>query len=208
MRPYTVLVLQIFSHPHLIVCYIARFLHKLRGVFRSRLDCTFERHGIPEVTLRDGQHSLHANRCLEGNIPNDTVMEFSFGRLWISILVQGRFNVERREYASDDNVKGPESKAFARTGPRSTIIHRRGRCDRYLSPPPRSEYPILGIERQGVDISVLEEPIRVEGFRVGVDVRITTNRPGVLYHSGSCGDKVYPVYVVLRGFDWDADGGG
>ena len=54
-----------------------------------------------------------------GNIPNDAAVELSFGRLWISILVQDRLNVEHREYASNDNVEGPESEASARTGPRS-----------------------------------------------------------------------------------------
>jgi len=81
----------------------------------------------------------------------------------------------------------------------------RGRRElRYLLPSPRTEHPISGIEDQGVDFSVLEEPVRVEGFRVGVDVWITKHRPDVFYHSGSCRDEVAPVYVVLGGSLWDA----
>ena len=53
-------------------------------------------------------------------------------------------------------------------GVMGTIIHHRGRCDQYLLPPPRSEYPLLGIEHQGVYLPILEESIRVEGFRVWV----------------------------------------
>ena len=88
----------------------------------------------------------------------------------------------------------------------STIIHHRWGFEQHLSPPPRSEYPILRIEHQGVDFSILEEPIWVEGFWVGVDVWIATNRPDVFYHSGPCRDEVFPVYVVLGGSSWNADG--
>ena len=45
-------------------------------------------------------------------------MEFSFGNLRISILVQGRPNVERREYASDEKVQGPDTELFPGTDPR------------------------------------------------------------------------------------------
>ena len=46
-------------------------------------------------------------------------MEFSFGNLRITILVQGRPDVERREDTSDDEVHGPESELLARTDPRN-----------------------------------------------------------------------------------------
>jgi len=45
-------------------------------------------------------------------------VEFGFGHLRISILVQGRSNVERREYRGDEEVHRPESELFARTDPR------------------------------------------------------------------------------------------
>ena len=54
-----------------------------------------------------------------GNVPQDTAVKFSFGWLWVSILVQGRLNIESGEYAGDDNVHGAESEASARTGPRN-----------------------------------------------------------------------------------------
>jgi len=118
-RLHTALVLQISSHSRSVACCIVRLLHQLHGAFRSSLDCTFERFGIPYVTSHDGQHCLYTNRCSKENVPNNTAVEFSLGRLWISTLVQGRLNVERREYTSDDNVHGPESEASAGTGPRS-----------------------------------------------------------------------------------------
>jgi len=121
-----VLVLQISSHSYLVACYIVRLLHQLRGAFRSRLDYTFERFGVPNVTSHGGQYT---NRCSLENIPHNTRVEFNFGWLWISILIQSRLDVERREYARDDNVQGPESKLSARTGPRDTIINHRGKCD-------------------------------------------------------------------------------
>ena len=139
-------------------------------------------------------------------------MEFGFGNLGISILVQGRPDVERREYASDDEVHGPESELLARTDPRDhedeDSQFTRGHEFRYLLPPPRSEHPILRIEDQGVDFSILEESIWVESFRVWVGIWITKERPDVLYHSCTCRDEVSPVYAILRGFFWDAEGEG
>jgi len=45
-------------------------------------------------------------------------VEFAFGNLRISILVQSRPDVERREYASDDEVHGPDGELLAGTDPR------------------------------------------------------------------------------------------
>ena len=136
-------------------------------------------------------------------------MEFGLGNLRISILFQGRSNVERREYASDDEVHGPESELLARADPRDYEYDYSpsvgGRELRYLLPPPRSKHPILGIKDQGVNFSILEESIWVEGFRVGVDIWITKDRPEVLHHSCTCRDEVSPVNVVLGGFFWDAE---
>ena len=67
---------------------------------------------------RDGQHCHHRNRRPLKNEPNEAPMEFGFGYLRISILVQGRSNVERREHGSDEEVHRPESELFARTDPR------------------------------------------------------------------------------------------
>jgi len=66
---------------------------------------------------REGQHRHHANRHPKENIPSEKAVEFSFGRLGISIFIEGRLNVERREYASDDKVHGPESKFSTRADP-------------------------------------------------------------------------------------------
>jgi len=51
------LVIQISSHSHSVACYIVRLLHQLCGAFGSRLDCTFERFGIPDVMSHDGQYT-------------------------------------------------------------------------------------------------------------------------------------------------------
>ena len=136
-------------------------------------------------------------------------MKFCLWNLRISILVQGRPDIERREYASDDEVHGPESELLARTNPRGYeydyLTSVGGRELRYLLPPPGSEHPILGIEDQGVDFSVLEESIWVEGFRVGVDIWITRDRPDVLDYGCACRDEVLPVNVVLGDLFGDAD---
>ena len=136
----------------LVVCYITGLLHQLYGPCRSRPDCTFERLGIPGMTSRDNQHLHHTNRYPKKTLPNNSTVEFSFGRLGFSILIQGRLDAERREHTSDDKVQGPETKVSARTGPRGDEYD----CsppwgvEEYHSPPPRSEYPILGIVYQGV----------------------------------------------------------
>ena len=54
-------------------------------------------------------------------------------------------------------------------GVMSTVIRHHGRCEQYLLPPPRPEYPVLRVIYQGVYFSILQEPIWVEGFRVVVD---------------------------------------
>ena len=54
----------------------------------------------------------------QNNVPNEAPVEFSFGHLRISILVQGRSNVERKEHGSDEEVHRPERELFARTDPR------------------------------------------------------------------------------------------
>jgi len=188
------------------------FLHQLYGAFRSRLDRALEEVGIPDVVSCDGQHYNHKNRRHEENIPNGGTVESGFRNLRIPIPVQGRPDVERREYASNDEVHGPESKLLARTDPMdyeydySPFVG--GRELWYPLPPPRSEHPILRIEDQGVDLSVLEESIWVEGFRVWVDVGITKERPEILHHNCTCRDEVSPIYVVLGGFFGDAEGEG
>jgi len=73
---------------------------------------------MPDVKLRNGQRSHHANPCIHENIPNDTAVEFSFGHLRIPILVRCRLNVKDREYASDDKVHRPEGEVPTGTGPR------------------------------------------------------------------------------------------
>ena len=80
------------------------------------------------------------NRHPQENIPQSTVVKFNFGRLWISILVQDRFDIERRKYTGDDNVQGPEGKGTARTGPRDTVIHYVGSVTNisYLLPDPNT----------------------------------------------------------------------
>ena len=146
------------------------------------------------------------------NIPYNNTVEFGFRHLSISVIVQSRLNVERGEYTSDDEVQCPESEVSSRTHPKNCshnalfTIHQGGL--RYLLPPPRSEHPILGIEDQGVDFSILEKPVWVECFWVGIEVWVTENRPDVLNHSGPRRDEVSPVYVVLGGFSWDARGNG
>jgi len=115
---YTVLALLIVSHSRLVVFHIVGLLHQPYCGFRSRLDRTFERFGIPDLTSRDGQRYNHNESASSGNIPNEKTVEFSFGRLRISILAQRRLNVERREDASNGEVHNLESKASARTDPR------------------------------------------------------------------------------------------
>ena len=51
-------------------------------------------------------------------VPNDAAAEFDFGYLRISIPVQGRSNIERREHGSDEEVHRPERELFARTDPK------------------------------------------------------------------------------------------
>ena len=46
---HVILVIQISSRSLLVVCYIVHLLHQLRGVFRSRLNYTFERFRIPDA---------------------------------------------------------------------------------------------------------------------------------------------------------------
>ena len=75
-----------------------------------------------------------------------------------------------------------------------------------LLPPSSSKNPIFGIKHQWVDFPILQEPVRVEGFRVGVDVWVTTNRPDVLNHDGSFGDDAPSINVVLHGSVWGRDG--
>ena len=78
--------------------------------------------------------------------------------------------------------------------------------EQYLLPPPRSEYPIFRIENERIEFPILEEPVWVEGLRVGVDVRITEHCPDVRYHSGPCRDGVSSVHVVLSDSVCDANG--
>jgi len=86
-----------------------------------------------------------------------------------------------------------------------SIIHDRERCERYDLPPSSTENPILRIKHRGVDFPVLEESVWVEGFRVGIDALITTNRPDVLNHNGSCGDEASSINIVLHGPVWEGD---
>ena len=66
-------------------------------------------------------------------------------------------------------------------------------------PPSSTENPVLRIKYQWVDFPILEKPIRVERFRVGVDFWITADRPDVLNHSGSCRNQVSSINIVMRG---------
>ena len=130
----------------------------------------------------------------------------------VSIFIQGGPNVKHGQHASDDEVHCPESEVLAGTDPagihRYGYYDRLGRYEQYFLPPSSAENPIFGIKHQRVDFPILEESVRVEGFRVGVDFWITANRPDVLDHSGSCGDEVSSIDIVLHDSVWDSDGEG
>ena len=85
-----------------------------------------------------------------GNTPNEGTVKFCFGHLRISILIQGRLNIERGEYTNDDEVHRPEGEVSARADPSKFKCNyspfAEGREYRRLLPSPRSEHPILRIE--------------------------------------------------------------
>ena len=72
-------------------------------------------------------------------------------------------------------------------------------------PPSSTENPVLGIKHQWVDLPILEEPVRVECLRVGVDVWVAKNCPDVLNHSGPSGDQVSSINIVLHGSAWGGE---
>jgi len=130
-------------HTHSAACSVIGRLHQLYGIIRSRLDRTFERFRMPDVKLRNGQRSHHANPCLYENIPNDTAVELNFGHLRTPLLVQCRLNVEHREHASDDKVHRPNGEVLARTDPgdsRTTLFTIEGGVNgiSYLRPVPKT----------------------------------------------------------------------
>ena len=73
---------------------------------------------------------------------------------------------------------------------------------RDLSPPSTAKDPIFGVKHPGVDFPVLEESVWVEGFRIRVNVWVTTNCPDVLNDSGARRDEVSTVYIVLGDPVW------
>jgi hypothetical protein len=76
-----------------------------------------------------------------------------------------------------------------------------------LLPPSSPEYPVFGIQNQGVGFPALKEPVWVKRFWVGVDARITTNCPDILNDGGPSGNEIPAVYVILSRSVGDRDGG-
>ena len=113
-----------------------------------------------------------------------------------STLATTRYTVRRAKFLPRQILPG-----FA-----NSVIHdHRARCERYPLPPSSAESPILRIKHQWADFPVLEKPVWIEAFRVGVDARITANRPDVLNHNCSCGDQASSINIVLHGPAWEGD---
>ena len=97
------------THSHLAVCSVTDLLHQFNGIFRTRLDNTFERLRNPSVVPQDGQHLPHFRLMALRNVPKGDTVELRLEYSRLPIIIQDRPNVKYRQYASDDEVHRLES---------------------------------------------------------------------------------------------------
>lgn len=153
------------------------------GPGRARLDDAFERLWVPVI-------SVSANNTpkatLAGHVRYEARGHFDLWPLGLSGGIERRGNRERVQYRRDSQEErglcevaaGADPSTFQRRGVRS-IVDRTQRESLQCAPSAEAERELGWVGDIGVQLSVLQEALRDEGFGVWIPSLVARERPKV-----------------------------